>query len=233
MFLKYQQPINRRFRAEDDGAGGEGGASPTIEELTARLDELTPKAKHADELAAENERLNAKIQEANKHKKNAEREVAEAARKKAEDDGNFEQLFQSSQNENQTLRDQLEGMQKTTEKKEIGSTALKVAANLAEGHNVDLMSGFIAKRLKIVDDAVKVVDEKGNLTVSTLAELENEFRGSARFESLIKGNQSSGGGANGGSNDSGAAKTITRAEFDALSQTDRKKYSVSGGKVTD
>jgi len=43
---------------------------------------------------------------------------------------------------------------------------------------------------------------------------------------------STGGGANGGSDGDGNAKTVTRQQFDAMTPADKMKFSTSGGKVT-
>ena len=59
--------------------------------------------------------------------------------------------------------------------------------------------------------------------------------GWAHKDSILKGSGASGTGKTGDnskSNNSGA-KTKTRAEFDAMPQTDRMKFSVEGGKVVD
>jgi hypothetical protein len=63
-------------------------------------------------------------------------------------------------------------------------------------------------------------------------DLSNEFLSNELFGSLIKGNQASGGGAPGGQG-SGAAKTISRAEFDKMSPAAKMDFSKSGGKLTD
>ena len=71
----------------------------------------------------------------------------------------------------------------------------------------------------------------GNLTVSTIDELETIFKNDERFLSLRDGNQSSGGGAAGGTNGGGAAKPMPRTEWDALAPAERSKFAGSGGKV--
>ena len=85
--------------------------------------------------------------------------------------------------------------------------------------------------MKYHDDGVKVTDSSGDLTVSTLDDLKAEFKNDARYSSLLKGNQSSGGGASGGSNSGCAAKVKTRAEFEALNPVRRMEFVKSGGEI--
>jgi len=49
----------------------------------------------------------------------------------------------------------------------------------------------------------------------------------------LKGNQSSGGGASGGSNSDGVTKVRSRAEFEALNPVKRMEFVKSGGTITD
>jgi len=185
-------------------------------------------------ITAENDRLMAKINAANKHQKDSERAARQAEREKAEAAGNYEQLFKSSENERQTLAQQLEEMRAANEAKEISGQAMKLAIELADGPNAEILADYISRRLKYTDNGIKITDSNGDLTVSTLADLKGEFAGSARFASLIKGNQSSGGGAIGGTNGGGAAqKTISRAEFDALDPIAKAKHFKAGGEIQD
>jgi len=229
MFLKYQQPQNRMFREEaaeaEAAAPAEAPAVESNNELQAQFEAIR----------IENERLSAKLGEANKHAKAAERQAAEEARAKAEAEGNFEQLFKSSETERQTIQQQLEELQGNISNEKRNNQAMKVASELAEGHNVELLADFIARRLKVVDNSVKVIDEAGNLTVSTIDDLKKEFMGSVRYSSLIAGNKSTGGSAIGGVNSgsSTAQQTISRADFKALNPIAQMKHIKSGGKVTD
>jgi hypothetical protein len=193
----------------DDTGGGDGGTDSGGTDVAAIQAQL-------ETIKAENDRLSAKIQAANKHQKEAERVARQKDREKAEADGNYEELFKSSESERETLAQQIAQLQSSNEKREIDTASLKMASEISEGANVHLLSRFISERLKYTENGVKVTDTNGSLTVSTLDDLKREFAGSAQFASLIKGNQSSGGGASGGSSGGGAAVEYTRADFDAL-----------------
>jgi hypothetical protein len=221
--------MSRKYKLMDEANGGEGGeGAGGGEDLKAQLEALQ----------AENESLSNKVNEllgeakkAKKQRREAEAAAEEERKKKAEAEGNYQQLFESSEKERGTLAAQLEELQGNIAKKEVNASAMQIATRLAEGENVGLLSEFIARRLKFTDDGIKVTDSAGNLTVSTLQDLEKEFSGSARYASLIRGKQSSGGGASGGSGGSSATKTMTREEFDALEQHKRKSFIKDGGKV--
>jgi hypothetical protein len=190
-------------------------AAPSIEEYTA--------------LKAEYERLQAKVAESNKHTKQAERQAAEEARKKAEAEGNYQQLFQSSEAERKRLMSDLESMSNKIAQEKVDAEALRVASSLAEGANVELLSEFVKRRLRVTDGCVKVTDMNGNLTVSSLEDLKKEFASNARYAALIAGPKSSGGSATGGSNSGGAAKLMNFSEHQKLSPYEQMKFVLGGG----
>jgi chromosome segregation ATPase len=192
-----------------------------VDKLTAERDALTGKV---NELLGEAKKAKAA-------RRDAEAQAAEEARKKAEADGNYQQLFESSEKERSTLQQQLEEMRSNIAKEKVSVEAGRLAAKLAEGENVELLSEFVQRRLKYTDEGIKVTDSNGNLTVSTIDDLAKEFEGSARYASLLKGNKSSGGGASGGAGSGGAAKkTMPRSQFEALDTNARMQFVKSGGR---
>lgn len=60
-----------------------------------------------------------------------------------------------------------------------------------------------------------------------------EWANSDEGKHFIAASQNTGGGSNGARSGEGAAKTIKRAEFDALSQNERRDLALSGAKVID
>lgn len=152
-------------------------------------------------------------------------EVAAAALK----NGNFEQLHKSSEERYQTTLGELDKLRLGIAGEKQTNAAMKMAGELADGSNAELLSTFIAKRLAYSDDSVKVTDSNGQLTVSSLADLAKEFKNDTKFASLLKGNQSTGGGATGGNNSGGAAKVMTRAEFGALNPAEQSAFAREAG----
>ena len=213
-------------------AGGEGGGSggPTIEELQTAL-----AAAQNSVAALENKQVEL-LDEAKKAK--AQRKAIEDAARvdaetKAKGEGNFEQLYKSSEAARLALQDEYSSLKGNVANEKRNGEAMKLAMSMADGANAELLSEQIAKRLKFTDEGLKVTDANGNLTVSSLKDLATEFQTNDRYASLLKGNQSSGGGASGGSNSGGAAKTKTRAEFNALDPVAQSKFMKGGGKLTD
>jgi len=215
---------------EGDKGGDGGGKEPTVKELQEQLAAATAASESA---TAENSRLVAKIGEANKRKKEAERAAKEAATSKAKADNNYEELFKSSETERENLQTQLDSMNTSNARKEEKGAAMKIATGLAEGANIELLADFIGRRLKYTDEGIKVTNEAGELTVSTLDDLQKEFLGSAQYASLIKGSKSSGGGASGGPDGSGASKEISRSDFDKLDPASRMKFVKDSGKINE
>lgn len=114
---------------------------------------------------------------------------------------------------------------------------LSKAGVVPEG--LDMLATFAAQRIKFNEDGtVKVVTSQGGPMIgsgadhgATLADLAKELAGSMPY--LVKDIGAGGGGKPPGSGGKPDAKTVTRAQFDAMSQSDRAAHSKSGGKVVD
>lgn len=229
MNLNFLKPVYMEGAGGDGGSGG-GGDEPTLESLTAQLADIT---KSNDSLKAKNAELLGETKQAKTAKREAEEAARVAAETKAKADGDHEQLYKSSEAAREKTQGELDALKGTVATEKCKTASMKIAAKLADGSNVDLLSDFIVRRLKYSEgEGLKVTNASGELTVSTMDDLENEFKNDARYMALLKGNQSSGGGAGGGDKGGGAAKVKTRAEFDALNQADRMTFTKSGGKVT-
>lgn len=227
--------------AKGDGEGGKGSGSSdgdgdneftkeAFDELkkeneTMKTDNLSMKSK-MDELLGETKKA-----------KTARKEAEEAARvladKKSRDDGNFEELYHSSEQARETLQSDIDSMVLNTAKDKESSIAKTIAMELADGDNALILSDYIAKRLKFSDNEVKILDINGQLTVSTVEDLKTEFKNNSRYSSLLKGNQASGSGAPGGKSGSAAGKVLTRADFGNLDSSEKMKFTKSGGKIID
>ena len=163
--------------------------------LKANQDKLLSEAKDAKE----KKRI---IEEA------AEQERIDAAKKLEQqnlDSGNHKELYESAVKKLEATEGLLSDMVNKSNKGMVSSAATKIAAELAEGSNVKLLAEFVTKRLKVDGDELKVLDPSGALTISSLADLTNEFKSDESFNALLKGNGSSGGSANGNGNGGGAA----------------------------
>ena len=184
-----------------------------------------------DAIKSKNDELLTETKTAKEAKRKAEADAITEKDRMAKESGDFESLYKSSSEKLQMTESTLSQLQGRIEKEQKGNAAMKIAADLAEGSNIDLLSTFIDTRLSFQEGALKVTDGNGNLTISSLDDLKAEFKNDPKFASLLKGNQSSGGGATGGNNSGSAAKTKSRAEFTALNPADQMKHVKSGGTV--
>jgi hypothetical protein len=232
------QRLMARARAHSvymDEAGGEenpgGGAAPNLTELQAQIASLTGER---DSMKSKMDQLLTETKAAKTSRREAEDAARIAADAKALKDNDFEQLFKSSEEKAKSYQEELSGFKTSMAKKEVQSTSQTLAQKIAEGDNINLLSTFIQPRLKHTDDGIKVLDHQGNLTVSSLDDLVNEFKTNSVFASLLKGNKADGGGAPGGNRSSGAGdKIMTRVEFDQISAIKKSEFIKSGGKTID
>lgn len=224
------------LHCNDDGEGGSGGGgsgeggegSPSVEDLQSQLNAIS---EERDKLKAHSETLLSEAKAAKNAKREAEAKAQAEAEAKAKEAGDHEQLYKSATEKLNATLSELEEVKGGIANEKRNTAALKLATELADGANAELLSEFIARRLKYTEEGLKVTNSGGELTVSSLDDLKNEFKSDARYAALLKGNQSSGGGAAGGSNGGSAAKTLNRAEFEALNQKERMDFTKSGGKV--
>lgn len=216
--------------AGNDGADGGGGNELTLEELQTQLADATTQM---TAMKAKNEELLTETKAAKNAKREAEATAETERVRLATEKGDFEQLHKSSEERYQSTVKQLEDLQGNIAVEKRNNAAMKIATELADGSNAELLSEFLGRRLKFTEEGLKVTDAGGNLTVSSMDDLKKEFANDPRYSALLKGNQSSGGGASGGSNGSGAAKVKSRAEFEALDQPSRTTFVKDGGKIKD
>ena len=188
-------------------------------------------ANQFDAIKSKNDELLTETKSAKEAKRKAEADAIAEKDRMAKESGDFESLYKSSSEKLQLTESTLNDLQGKIQKEQKGNAAMKIAADLAEGSNIDLLSTFINTRLSFQEGNLKVTDGSGNLTISSLDDLKAEFKNDPKFASLLKGNQSSGGGATGGNNSGSAAKTKSRAEFTALNPADQMKHVKSGGTV--
>lgn len=203
---------------------GENGYQLAVEGLPQQEDVSGLKAQR-DALLAEKKKAQ---QDAKAAADAAAKEAADAAKQK----GDFEALFKSSEQEREKLQKQYEQLTQKISTEKRQSVAMSVAAELADGNNAKLLAKFVGERIKVDGDNTVVLNANGEPTVSTIDDLKKEFTTSGQFDSLLRGNKASGGGAT-GSKGGGAAKEVSRADFEAMDHGKRAEFAKSGGKVID
>lgn len=114
--------------------------------------------------------------------------------------------------------------------RDLNNEATKIAAELTkDARRQSLLAEKIAARIDIDNGNVTVLDENGNPTVSSIADLTGVIK--KDYDFLCDGSGASGGGANGGSGGAADTKTKTRSEFDKMSHPERSSFFKDGGKI--
>lgn len=179
--------------------------------LKNKIDELLAEKKAAADKARE---------EAEKRRQTEE----DAAREK----GDFEALANSYKQKIESLEKVIQEKDEQAGKKEVERQSVMIAAELAEGSNQEILATFIERRLRLDGDELKVTDEKGNLTISTVDQLKDEFRNNPKFGALVIGSKGSGSGASENDNTGGAGgkkySEMSEAEKRELYESDRPTF---------
>lgn len=161
-----------------------------------------------------------------------DREAAELAHKKATEDkaqkdGEFETLWQTAKREKEELVLKLAERDRANRNEKVQISAMRIATELADGDNAELLSEFVQRNLD------KIADEAGALSADVLEAVRNEFKNNDKYRSLLRGSKAVGGGATGNTQTKLNTKTITRSEFDSLDQSSRRKFLSGGGKLVE
>lgn len=136
----------------------------------------------------------------------AERKAQEREKQRAKEENDFKSLYESSEAERERLAQEYEQTRKQIATEKRQATAMQIAGELADGPNAKVLSRFIADRIDYQDGEVRVLDEKGNPTVSKVDDLKKEFEANEDFKSLLRGNKAAGGGAAPAGHSGGTAK---------------------------
>lgn len=187
--------------------------------LLAKRDELLGEVKKLrkgqqidpEELArVEQERDDAKaaLSEANKAAKKATQDAEKAAKAQAEAEGSVSRLLIDN-----------------------GLTDALTKAGVTNPVYVEAAKAMLARDALIADDNGNKVAKLGD---KLLADAVGEWAGSDKGKHFVTAADVSGGGSQGGHKGGGAAaKTATRAQFDAMPQHERMAFATGGGSVTD
>ena len=192
----------------------------TPEQYQALQDEVEKLRKHSETLLAEKKAEQQKQREAQAEK---DALAQEQARKK----GDFETLEKRYQDKIAKLEAEIVERDKQRDSDLVKSEALKLASSLSDNeHDQAILQMLIEKRLTAENGQVKVVDDLGNATISTIADLKNEISTSGKFDSLITGTKASGVGATGqGTQGTKQASDYTESERIELATTNPNLFN--------
>lgn len=202
-----------------------------LEEATAGIAAL--KAKN-DELLGETK---AERQKRRDIEEAAKREAEEAARK-AGDVGALEKSWQDKLAKREAeLAGEVKARDAMLHDLTVNATATRMAAELAVPGSAKALEPHIKARLSMEQQdgklVVRVLGLDGKPSALTPEELAKEIASDPAFAPLIVASKASGGGAAGAGKSGGAAKSITRSQFEAMSPNERMAHAKNGGLVTD
>lgn len=181
-----------------------------------------------EKVAAKKEELLKETKKAKADREEANMAAMKAAQEKAVKDGEFEKLWQTAQQEKEELTKKLQEIANSNRKEKIQIAAMRVATELADGDNAELLSDFVARNLD------KMADETGSLATDVLDAIKNDFKNNAKFKALLRSSKASGGGAPGSSSGAQAStKTVDRATFSKMDPSKQMAHIKSGGLVVD
>lgn len=192
----------------------------TPEQYQALQDEVEKLRKHSETLLAE--------KKAETEKRKAEQAEKDAlAQEQARKKGDFDTLEKRYQDKIAKLEAEIVERDKQRDSDLVKSEALKLASSLSDNeHNQAILQMLIEKRLTAENGQVKVVDDLGNATISTIADLKNEISTSGKFDSLITGTKASGVGATGqGTQGTKTLKDYTEGELIELQKTNPAEFT--------
>lgn len=144
----------------------------------------------------------------------AQRIVEETAKK----NGEFEKLWKSAAQEKEELLQQLKAIKNGNRQDKLNVTSMKIATELADGDNAELLAEFIKKNLE------NIAQDDGSLSDDIVQAVSTEFKNNAKFKSLLRASKASGGGAPGNMKGTSEKVSLTRAEFDRMSPTKKIEF---------
>lgn len=162
-----------------------------------------------DTVAAHKDKL---YKETKQAKEERDREAEEKARK----NGEFEKLLDQERREKNELKQNYKN-------ERISTHSLKIANELADGDNVELLSEFVKKTLS------NLADDEGRIESDIVDSVKNEYKNNPKFKALLRGSKASGGGASGNQQTKSQLNEMSRDDFDNLSQVKRKEFLKKGG----
>lgn len=184
----------------------------SYEELKAQIDELQHKfAAKAENNARLYKETKAAKEERDRLLKQSQ-EQERLVKEQSEKNGEYEKLYKSTHEELGLTKKQLEEVHSKYKNEKVQLTAMRIATELADGDNAELLSEFVTK------DLLKLSDELGALDASIIEDVKNNFKTNSKFKALLKGSKAAGGGAQGNMSGSQQSKVeLTREEYSKLS----------------
>lgn len=145
-------------------------------------------------------------------------ETQRLAEEQAKKNGEFEKLWKTASTEKEQLVQKLEEIKNSNRQEKLTIAAMKVATELADGPNAELLSEFVKK------DLSNMADENGLLSDDVMKAVTDEFKNNEKFKALLRSSKAQGGSAPGNMRSSTEKQSITRAEFDKMNPQKRADF---------
>jgi hypothetical protein len=196
----------------------------------------TLEEKVAEEVAglkAKNDELLAEKKAAQRAKEDLDAKARAEKERYAQENGQYQELYESQRQEADGLRKKIEEMNQHALRQQVKSEATKLANSLTKDvAKAKLLEEKLSQRLTLMEGEIRVTDDSGQLTVSSIDDLVGSVK--TDFPFLVDGIQATGGGAtrSQGRADVGF-KEMSRSEFEGMLHADRAKFLKDGGKIFD
>ena len=188
-------------------------------------------AQEVSGLKSKNDELLAEKKAMKRAKEEADAKARDEKERQAKEDGQFKELYESQKNEADVLRQKIDEMNNQVSLQKVQTEAAKVASSLTKDvSKARLLEERLSQRLTLMDGEIRVTDESGQLTVSSIEDLVLSVKNDFPF--LVDGSQATGGGATRSQGRAEAdVKEMSRSQFDELSQKDRAIFVRGKGKI--
>ena len=160
----------------------------------------------------------------------------EAARKSGDIDSIEKSWAEKLKAREDELTGSLSQYEKLVSDLSSGTAARKLASEIFKSEFSELVMPHITSRLttemKDGKAIVRVLDKAGQPSALSVDDLKKEFENDAKYAPLVVGSRADGGGDIGKPGNI-PAKTMPRAQFDALGPVEKAKFCTDGGTLLD
>ena len=211
----YDKTEGGKYRLKVEGIEDTAGLKKQRDDLLSEKKAAAQRAKEAEESA---------------------RIAAEEAARKTGDVSALEKSWQERYAKGIGEKDsELAALRGSLNKMLVDNVAVSLANELAVQGSAALLIPHIKARLEVDTSGGEpktiVIGPDGKRSALTVEELKAEFAANQAFAPVLAGSKATGGGASGTGAGGGAAKSVTRAQFEQMSAGQQMEHIRAGGKV--
>lgn len=211
----YDKTEGGKYRLKVEGIEDTSGLKKKVDELLNEKKAAAKARQEAEEAAAR---------------------AAEEAARKTGDVSALEKSWQEKYAKGIGEKDsELAALRGSLNKMLVDNVAVSLANELAVQGSAALLIPHIKARLEVDTSGGEpktiVIGPDGKRSALTVEELKAEFAANQAFAPVLAGSKATGGGASGTGAGGGAAKSVTRAQFEQMSAGQQMEHIRAGGKV--